>query len=80
MGLVLACSHVRVKLPEQRTPTRFSTCSLARAGNNIVVIIEIKIEILHGVSLIMGSLHHIQITGSDIEGADYNNNIDKYYN
>ena len=45
----------------------------------IVVRVEIRIEILQGASLRMGSLTHIQITGSDIEGTDYNNNIDKYY-
>ena len=27
----------------------------------------------------MGSLHHLKVTGSDIEGRDYNNNIQKYY-
>ena len=45
----------------------------------IAIIIEIRIEILQGASLRMGSLHHIQVTGSDIDGTDYNNNIDKYY-
>ena len=44
----------------------------------IVVIIEIRIEILQGAFLSMGSIHLIQVTGSDIEGTDYNNNIDKY--
>ena len=45
------------------------------SNNNRVVIIEIRIEILHGASLRMSSLHHIKVTGSDIEGRDYNNNI-----
>ena len=49
--------------------------------NNIivkVVIIVIRIEILQGASLGMGSLHHIKVIGSDIESRDYNNNIQKY--
>ena len=41
----------------------------------IFLVIEIRIEILHGASLRTGSLHHIKVTGSDIEGRDYNNNI-----
>ena len=45
------------------------------SNNNIVVIIEIRIDIHQGASLRMGSLHHIKVTGSDIEGRDYNNNI-----
>ena len=49
------------------------------SNNNIVVLIEIRIEIFQGASLRMGSLHHIQVTGNDIEGTDYINNIDKYY-
>ena len=47
-------------------------------NNNNIVIIEIRIEILHGASLGMGSLH-IKVIVSDIEGRDYNINIQKYY-
>ena len=47
-------------------------------NNNNIVIIEIRIEILQG-SLGMGSLH-IKVIVSDIEGRDYNINIQKYYN
>ena len=39
-----------------------------------IVIIEIRIEILQGASLGMGSLH-IKVIVSDIEGRDYNINI-----
>ena len=48
-------------------------------NNNNIVIIEIRIEILQGASLGMGSLH-IKVIVSDIEGRDYNINIQKYYN
>ena len=48
-------------------------------NNNNIVIIEIRIEILQGASLGMGSLH-IKVIVSDIEGRDYNIiNIQKYY-
>ena len=47
-------------------------------NNNNIVIIEIKIEILQGASLGMGSLH-IKVIVSNIEGRDYNINIQKYY-
>ena len=40
-------------------------------NNNNIVIIEIRIEILQGASLGMGSLH-IKVIVSDIEGRDYN--------
>ena len=43
-----------------------------------IVIIEIRIEILQGASLGMGSLH-IKVIVSDFEGRDYNINIQKYY-
>ena len=46
-------------------------------NNNNIVIIEIRIEILQG-SLGMGSLH-IKVIVIDIEGRDYNINIQKYY-
>ena len=46
-------------------------------NNNNIVIIEI-IDILQGASLGMGSLH-IKVIVSDIEGRDYNINIQKYY-
>ena len=39
-------------------------------NNNNIVIIEIRIEILQGASLGMGSLH-IKVIVSDIEGRDY---------
>ena len=39
------------------------------SNNNLVVIIEIRMEILQGASLRMGSLHHIKVTESDIEGG-----------
>ena len=45
-------------------------------NNNNIVIIEIRIEILQGASLGMGSLH-IKVIVSDIEGRDYNINIQK---
>ena len=47
-------------------------------NNNNIVILEIRIEILQGASLGMGSLH-IKVIVSDIEGRDYNINIQKYY-
>ena len=47
-------------------------------NNNNIVIIEIRIEILQGASLGMGSLH-IKVIVSDIEGRNYNINIQKYY-
>ena len=47
--------------------------SNSNSNNNIVVIVEIRIEILQGASLRMSSLRHIKVTGSDIEGRDYNN-------
>ena len=47
-------------------------------NNNNIVIIEIRIENLQGASLGMGSLH-IKVIVSDIEGRDYNINIQKYY-
>ena len=47
--------------------------SNSNSNNNIVVIVEIRIEILQGTSLRMSSLRHIKVTGSDIEGRDYNN-------
>ena len=51
---------------------------MINSNNNIAVIIEIGIEIHQGASLRMGSLHHIQVIGSDIEGRDYNNNNNNY--
>ena len=42
-------------------------------NKNNIVIIEIRIEILQGASLGMGSLH-IKVIVSDIEGRDYNIN------
>ena len=47
-------------------------------NNNNIVIIEIRIEILQDASLGMGSLH-IKVIVCDIEGRDYNINIQKYY-
>ena len=47
-------------------------------NNNNIVIIEIRLEILQGASLGMGSLH-IKVIVSDIEERDYNINIQKYY-
>ena len=50
-------------------------------NNNItivIVIVEIRIKILQGASFGMNNLH-IKVIGSDIEGRDYNNNIQKYY-
>ena len=52
---------------------------MINSNNNIAVIIEIGIEIHQGASLRMGSLHHIQVIGSDIEGRDYNNNRNTMY-
>ena len=51
-------------------------------NNNNIVIIEIRIEILQGASLGMGSLHIkviVSVIVSDIEGRDYNINTQKYY-
>ena len=47
-------------------------------NNNNIVIVEIRIDILQGASLGMGSLY-IKVIESEIEGRDYNINIQKYY-
>ena len=48
---------------------RVANSTKNNSNNSIVVIIEIRIGNLQGASHRMGSLHHIQVTGSDNEGT-----------
>ena len=76
--VIIAITIIVIRIIEVKV-IRIIEVKVIRIINNInIVIIEIRIEILQGASLGMGSLH-IKVIVSDIEGRDYNINIQKYY-